>query len=73
MAGESPTVAVIIGEAAARESSKEFAGKDHDVTVTTGGVVAGVPSKGHVVSPTVHDAHHSKEPPSMITLSCSCK
>ena len=70
MAGESLTVVVITGEVPAKESNKEHAGKDPDVTVTTGEAVIGVPSQGHVVSSTVHDAHHSKEPLGMITLSC---
>ena len=66
MAGESPT-------AAAGESSEESNGKDPNVTVIVGEVVASVPSQGHVVSSAVHDAHHGKEPPGMITLSRSYK
>ena len=42
-------------------------------SVTTGEAVASVPSQRHVVSLTVHDVHQSKEPPSMMYLSCSCK
>ena len=73
MVDESPTAAVSAREAAARESNEESASKDLDVTITAGEAVVGVPSQGHVVSPTIHDAHHNKEPPSMITLNCSCK
>nr|POE96574.1 hypothetical protein CFP56_44576 [Quercus suber] len=63
MASESPTAAVTTGEAAAGESSEESVGKDLDVTITVGEAVAGVPSQGEVVSPTIHDAHHDKETP----------
>ena len=63
MDSKSPTAAVTTGEATA--------GKGPDVAVTTREAVTGVPSQGHVVFLTVHDAHHSKEPPGMITLSCS--
>ena len=65
MAGESPIATVTTREAAI--------GKGPEVTVATGEVFASVPSQGHIVSLTVHDAHHSKESPGMITLSCSCK
>ena len=73
MAGESPTATVIAGKATAGESSEESNGKDPNVTVIVGEVVASVPSQGHVVSSAVHDAHHGKEPPGMITLSRSYK
>ena len=73
MSGESPIAVVFAGEAAAGESSEESVGKDPNVTITTGEVAAGVPSQGHVVSPTVHDAYYSKEPPGIITLNRSCK
>ena len=73
MAGESPTTAVTIGEAAAGDSSEELAGKDPDITVTAGEAVTSVPSQRHVVSSTVHDIHQSKEPLGMMYLSCLCK
>ena len=73
MVGEGPTTAAITGEAAARESSKESAGKDLDVAITVGEAVAGMPTQGQAVASTVHDAHHDKELPGMITLNCSCE
>nr|POE97723.1 hypothetical protein CFP56_71786 [Quercus suber] len=63
MAGESPIVDVTAGEAAV--------GKGPKVTVIAGEAVAGVSSQGHIVSPTVHDAHHSKEPPELRVESSS--
>ena len=65
MVGESPTAAVTVGEA--------VAGKGLEITITVGEAVTGVPSQGHIVSLTIHDAHHSKEPPGMTYLSYSCK
>ena len=65
MAGESPTVVITAREVATNKGPK--------IIVTTGKVVVGVPRQGHVVSPTVHDACHSKEPPGMTYLSYSCK
>ena len=65
MAGESPTATTTAEEAAA--------GKGPDVIVTIGGAAAGMPSHGRVFSLTVHDAHHSKEPPGMTYLCYSCK
>ena len=71
--GEDPTVAATTGEAAARESSEESTAKDLDVAITIGEVVASMPSQGQAVPSTIHDAHHDKELPGMITLNCSCK
>ena len=73
MAGEGPTAAATTGEAAARESSEESTAKDLDVAITIGEVVASMPSQGQAVPSTIHDAHHDKELPGMITLNCSCK
>ena len=73
MAGEGPTATATTGEVAARESSKESAGKDVDVAITVGEAVAGMPTQGQAVASTVHDAHHDKELPGMITLNCSCE
>ena len=71
MAGEGPTAATTTGEAAVRESSEESTGKDLDVVITVGEAVVGMPSQGRAVPSTVHDAHHDKELPGMITLNCS--
>ena len=73
MVGEGPTAAATTGEAAARESSEESTAKDLDVAITIGEVVASMPSQGQAVPSTIHDAHHDKELPGMITLNCSCK
>ena len=68
MVGEGPTVAATTGD-----SSKESASKDPGVAVTAGETAAGVPSQGYAVSPTVHDAHHDKEPLGMVVLNCLCE
>ena len=60
MAGESPTVVITAREVATNKGPK--------IIVTTGKVVVGVPSQGYVVSPIIHDVHHSKEPLGVITL-----
>nr|POF25452.1 hypothetical protein CFP56_15444 [Quercus suber] len=52
-------------EITAEVFSQEHASKDPEVIVTAGEAVASVPSQGHVVSLTVHDAHHDKEPSRM--------
>ena len=44
MAGEGPTTTATTGEVAARESSKESAGKDVDIAITVGEAVAGMPT-----------------------------
>ena len=84
MAGESPTANVTTGETVAEmlglgHTSKDpkvtvsageaVASKGPDVIVTIREVVASVPSQGHIVSLTVHDVHHSKEPTGMMTSS----
>ena len=84
MAGESPTANVTTGETVAEMLGLGHASKDPkvtvsvgeavatkgpDVIVTTREVVASVPSQGHIVSLTVHDVHHSKEPTGMMTSS----
>nr|POF18129.1 hypothetical protein CFP56_59564 [Quercus suber] len=71
MASKSLTAIVTAEEAATGEYSVESAGKDPDVTVTAEKDAAGVPSEGRVASPTVHDAHHSKEPPELRVKSSS--
>ena len=73
MAGEAPTIATTTREVATWDSSEEFIGKDPVVVVTAGEVAIGVPSQGYAISPTVHDAHHNKEPSSMVVLYCSCE
>ena len=73
MAGEAPTIATTTREVATWDSSEEFIGKDPVVVVTAGEVAIGVPSQGYAISPTVHDAHHNKEPSSMVVLNCSCE
>ena len=73
MAGEGPTVATTTREVAAWDSSEESTGEDPGVAVTAGKVAACVPSQRYAVSPTVHDAHHNKEPSSMVVLNCSCE
>ena len=45
--------------------------KDPGLTITTGDATTSMPSQRHVVSSTIHDIHHNKEPPSMIILSHS--
>ena len=45
--------------------------KDLDLTSTAKEAATSMPSQRHVVSSTVHDIHHNKEPPSMIILSHS--
>ena len=66
--GEGPTVAATTGD-----SNEESASKDPGVAVTAGEIAAGVPSQGYAVSPTVHDAHHDKEPLGMVVLNCLCE
>ena len=73
MAGEGPTIAATTREVAAWDSSEESTGKVPGVAITAGEVAAGVPSQGYAISPTVHDAHHNKEPSSMVVLNCSCE
>ena len=73
MAGEGPTIAATTREVAFWDSSEESTGEDPGVAVTAGKVAAGVPSQRYAVSPTVHDAHHNKEPSSMVVLNCSCE
>ena len=73
MAGEGPTIAATTGEATIRDSNEESASKDPGVAVTASEATASVPSHGYAVSPTVHDAHHNKEPPGMVVLNCSCE
>ena len=73
MASEGPTAAATTREAVTGDSSEESAGKDPALAVTTGEAATGMPSQGYVVSPTVHDAHHNKQPPGMVVLNCSCE
>ena len=49
--------------------SQEHDGKDLGVTITTGEVATIMPNQRHVVSLTIHDIHHCKEPPGMMILS----
>ena len=77
MAGESPDVAVTAGGTATQMLGQEYASKDPEVTistgkgpnvtVSTGKAVASVPNQGHIVSLTVHDVNHIKEPLGMMT------
>ena len=79
MAGESPDVAITAGGTATQMLGQEYASKDPEVTistgkgpnvtVSTGKAVASVPNQGHIVSLTVHDVHHIKEPLGMMTSS----
>ena len=79
MAGKSPDVAVTAGGTATQMLGQEYANKDLEVTisigkgpnvtVSTGKAVASVPNQGHIVSLTVHDVHHIKEPLGMMTSS----
>ena len=66
--GEGPIVAATTGD-----SSEESASKDPGVAVTASEIAAGVPSQGYAISPTIHDAHHDKEPLGMVVLNCLCE
>ena len=62
-------VTVTVGDVVAGMLSQEHAGKDLDVIITVGEVVASIPSQRHVISSTIHDIHHSKEPLGMMIMS----
>ena len=66
--GEGPTVAATTGD-----SNEESTSKDPSMAVTVGEAAAGVPSQGYAISPTIHDAHHDKEPLGMVVLNCLCE
>ena len=62
-------VTVTVGDAVAGMLSQEHAGKDLVVIITVEEVVASMPSQRHVISSTIHDIHHSKEPLGMMIMS----